>query len=54
MRRPSLATVPDFLDSTPCVHAEADRWRRGDAASMVRAEPVAKAASKVLVLRRAR
>jgi hypothetical protein len=50
-----LATVLGFLDHTPGAQtARGDRWRQGNTVSVVRAEPVATAASKVMALHVAR
>ena len=50
-----LATVLGFLDNTPGAQTDrGDRWRQGNTVSVVRAEPVATAASKVMALHVAR
>jgi hypothetical protein len=46
-----LATALRFIDDTPGVQTErADRWRQGNTLSVVRGQPVATSASKVLAL----
>jgi hypothetical protein len=46
-----LATALRFLDRTPGSRTDlADRWRQGNTVSVVRAEPVATSASKVMAL----
>jgi hypothetical protein len=46
-----LATALEFLDRTPGAQTDrADRWRQGDTLSVVRGEPIATAASKVMAL----
>jgi hypothetical protein len=46
-----LATVLDRLDRTPgAMTSWSDRWRQGDTLSVVRGEPIATAASKVMAL----
>ena len=46
-----LSTALGFIDDTPGVQPErADRWRQGNTLSVVRRQPVATAASKVMAL----
>jgi hypothetical protein len=46
-----LATALRFIDDTPGVQTErADRWRQGNTLSVIRGQPVATSASKVLAL----